>query len=467
MHTSTKPRNNSRRPWIILILVVGIAAIAAWAARTQRSPLAPAASVRGENPKHTEDAHEHGDEHNHEHAGHSEATSIELSERALKNIGFQPVTIGLGQFERAVTLPAMVIEQAGRTQVHLTAPLTGVIKKVFAVAGEAVEPGSPMFELRLTHEDLVAAQQEFLKNIESLDIVDREIARLNTLGEGVIAGKRIIEQQYEKQKLEAALRATEQALLLHGLNEDQVQTILKSRQLLSSLTIRAPNNSHPGTEAHSENWFIVQSLPVSPGEQVVAGQELCVLADQCELLIEGRAFEDDAVQLRNAAKEGWSVEAKLMAGEKLTETIEGLKILYLADKIDPESRAFRFYIRLPNSIALDQRPTADRRYIEWKFKPGQRMQLRVPVEEWKDCIVLPIDAVIDEGAEMFVYRQNGDHFDRVPIHVEYRDRESVVVANDGALFPSDIVAGQGAYQIHLALKNKSGGGIDPHAGHNH
>jgi cobalt-zinc-cadmium efflux system membrane fusion protein len=206
---------------------------------------------------------------------------------------------------------------------------------------------------------------------------------------------------------------------------------------------------------------------VSLGEQVVAGQELCVLADQCELLIEGRAFEDDAVRLQNAAKEGWSVEAKLMASEKLTEKIQGLKILYLADRIDPESRAFRFYIRLPNSIALDQRPSDERRYIEWRFKPGQRMQLRVPVEEWPNCIVLPIDAVVDEGAEMFVYRQNGDHFDRVSIHVEYRDREFVVVANDGALFPGDIVAGQGAYQIHLALKNKSGGGIDPHAGHNH
>jgi hypothetical protein len=30
-----------------------------------------------------------------------------------------------------------------------------------------------------------------------------------------------------------------------------------------------------------------------------------------------------------------------------------------------------------------------------------------------------------------------------------------------------VVAANGAYQIHLALKNKSGGAIDPHAGHTH
>jgi hypothetical protein len=68
---------------------------------------------------------------------------------------------------------------------------------------------------------------------------------------------------------------------------------------------------------------------------------------------------------------------------------------------------------------------------------------------------------------MYVYRQNGEQFEQVPVHVEYRDRESVVVANNGSLFPGDIVAGQGAYQIHLALKNKAGGGVDPHAGHQH
>jgi hypothetical protein len=95
------------------------------------------------------------------------------------------------------------------------------------------------------------------------------------------------------------------------------------------------------------------------------------------------------------------------------------------------------------------------------------MELRVPFEKWNEQIVLPVEAIIDEGAEAYSYRQNGDRFERVPVHVEYRDRYAVVVANDGALFPGDVVAGQGAYQIHLALKNKSGGGIDPHAGHQH
>jgi len=29
------------------------------------------------------------------------------------------------------------------------------------------------------------------------------------------------------------------------------------------------------------------------------------------------------------------------------------------------------------------------------------------------------------------------------------------------------LAMSGAYEMHLALKNQAGGGVDPHAGHNH
>jgi hypothetical protein len=51
--------------------------------------------------------------------------------------------------------------------------------------------------------------------------------------------------------------------------------------------------------------------------------------------------------------------------------------------------------------------------------------------------------------------------------VIYRDQAYAVIKNDGSVFPGDIVAQRGAHQLQMALKNKSGGGADPHAGHNH
>lgn len=462
------------RPWMwglaLLLLVGGVAAAARplWLPLARRSfeqwlakAEAPATALADEHAGHDHEGHDHG------HAGHSEDSSIELSANGLKNIGFRPVTIELGAYTRRIDVPAMVVERPGRTQMQISAPLTGVVTRIFPVEGAAVGPGSPLFEVRLTHEELVASQSNLIRTAENLDVVNREIARLESLSEGIVAGKRILEQQYEKQKLEASLRAERQALLLHGLSEEHVEAILQDRELFRKLTVRAPEHSHESEACRMDHYFHVQSLPIKSGQQVQAGQVLGVLADHCELYIEGRAFEDDALRLRQAAREGWPISASLLVGDRETDRIDGLKLLYLADHVDAQSRAFRFYLALPNEVVLEQESPGGHRFLEWRFKPGQRMELHVPVEQWEERIVLPVEAVVDEGAETYVYQQNGDHFDRVAVHVEQRDQSSVVIANNGAVFPGDVVAARGAYEMHLALKNKAGGGIDPHAGHNH
>lgn len=463
--TASRPTSGKARSkwWFVLFGVAALGA-ASWLTRDRWLPFV--ASGEGNQVQDSKVKPAAEEEHAHDH-GSSNDNSIVLSERGLKNIGFVPATVALQTFTRTQNLPAIVVEQPGRTQIQLSSPFGGILTKVYVVEGEAIEPGNPMFEVRLTHEELVTSQQEFLKTAESLEIIEREIRRLETLGEGVIAGKRILEQQYEKQKLEVALRSTEQALLLHGLTEDQVAEILKTRRLLRSVTVFAPAHSHEGETCIDGHTFHIQRLPVSPGQQIDASQELAVLADHCGLYLEGRAFEDDANELRTAAKDGWGISASLLTGDSSLPPIDNLKLLYLADTIDPVTRAFRFYLQLPNNIVLDQKSAEGKRFIDWEFKPGQRFELHVPIEKRDGKIVVPVEAIVEEGAEFYVYRQNGTRFDRVAVHVEFRDNTTAVIANDGALFPGDVIAGRGAYQMHLALKNKSGGGVDPHAGHNH
>jgi len=406
-------------------------------------------------------------EHDHGHEGHSEAASIEVSDQGLKNIGYQPYEIVATEYHRTLKLPAIVVERPGRSQIHITAPLTGTVTKIHAVDGEAVGPEEPLFEMRLTHEELVASQRDFLKTIANLEIVNRELSRLRGLGEGVIAGKRILEQEYEQQKLNVTLMAEEQALLLHGLSDQQIDNIRQSQQLFRAVTVRAPAHTHSEEACQGPHLFTVQKLGVAKGEQVEVGRELAVLADHCELHVEAQAFEDDAGAIREAAQADRKVTAQLVSADGKDGVVDGLEVLYVADQIDPQSRALKIYLRLPNQVAMEKSRPNGKQFLEWLYKPGQRMQIHIPVETWQDQFVVPTTAVIDEGAEAYVYRQNGDHFDQVPVHVVYRDQDSLVIANDGALFPDDIIAGDGAYQMHLALKNKAGGGVDPHAGHNH
>ena len=186
------------------------------------------------------------------------------------------------------------------------------------------------------------------------------------------------------------------------------------------------------------------------------------------LYVEGKAFEDDSERLVQAADQGASIQVAPASGSDSADEVLDLQVQSVANEVDRQSRALKFYLLLPNRLTGKSATGAtSKKFISWKYRPGQRMEVRIPTTQvMKNKIVLPPDAVVIEGPNAFVFEQNGDNFDRIDVHVLYRDKDTVVLENDGQLVGS-IIALNGAYQMHLALKNQSGGAIDPHAGHNH
>lgn len=434
---------------------------------------------------HPHDEHGH-DDHDHaghdEHGSHSETESLELSAQAMKNLGLTAEflkPIATATYYRTISVPAVIVERPGRTVLQVSTPMTGVVTQVSAVPESAVEPGAPLFQIRLTHEELVASQSEFVRALGELDVEVRELKRLQAgVDSGVIPSRSVLEHQYARDKLEAMLSAQREALRLHGLSERQVSQIEKDRRLLSELNVTVPENRKiqnelklSGNEAYRPVAItqspaaplIIESMNVQLGQSVEQGARLCSLADYSRLYIEGRAFEQDADAISKAAANNWKAQALFSAGV----TLNSLPISFIASEIDENTRTLRFFVDLENEIVRDHKDEEGNRFVSWKYKPGQRLQLMIPVEEWKDQIVVPVDAVAQEGAESFVFQQNGDHFDRIPVHVIHKDQSSVVIASDGALFPGDVIALRSAHQMQMAVRNKSGGGIDPHAGHNH
>ena len=352
------------------------------------------------------------------HAGHDAATSLELSQQAIRNIGLSDETIRpikLETFRRSITVPAVVVERPGRSRVQVATPMTGVVTHVHAVQGEAVEPGSLLFQIRLTHEDLVKAQTDFVRTLGELDVENREIERLEQVTRsGAVAGKVVLERQYARDKLNANLGAMRESLRLHGLSDSQVEQIERERRLLRELQVFAPSVDSHGEEElrltqhitkrviqagfvkseQSEHTgpLILQDLAVHKGQSINAGETLCILTDYDELFIEGLAFEQDIRQLRAASQNGWNVDAIIEQPGSDSRVIEGLEIAYLANQVDAASRTLNFYVRLPNEVAKDHRADGNR-YVEWRYVPGQRMQLRVPVEEMPEQIVVPVEAV--------------------------------------------------------------------------
>lgn len=449
---------------VVILIVFGLGAL--WRGRGLSGPSsqrevnkAGHGSADGHSHAHEKDGHDHSHEDN--------LTLIEVTRQARGNIGLQVGEVGFADFTRTITVPAIVVERPGRSQIAVVAPLTGVVTRIDVIPGQAIEPGQPLFALRLMHEELVVSQSEFLSTLEQLDVVNKEIKRLEAIvKDGALAGRVVLERKYERQKLEAVNRAQDQALLLHGLTPDQVLNIRSTHKLITSLTVTAP--AAPTDQENSATRVLqVEDLAVEQGQTVTAGEALCTLSDHAELYVEGQAFQQDADLLNRAARESATICALVETAGSKPEEVCNLRILYLANKVDATSRLFPFYATLPNEVARDDRTPDGRRYIGWRFRPGQRLQLKVPVETWKERIVLPVEAVVQDGPESYVFREDGDHFHRCPVQVAYRDQFSVVLADGNDIWPGDRLAMNSAQQLQVALKNKSGGAIDPHAGHNH
>ena len=145
---------------------------------------------------------------------------------------------------------------------------------------------------------------------------------------------------------------------------------------------------------------------------------------------------------------------------------------HLSNQVDPATRTFAFYLPLENQAETFDRD--GRKHFVWRFRPGQRVRLLVPVERLVTIagdgktellpFVLPGGAVVREGPEAFVFVQNGDVFVRKPVRVLYEDRAEVVVANDGSVTQADFVVLNQAAAVNRALKAAAGGG---HEGHDH
>ncbi len=419
----------------------------------------------GESASTTGKETEHAEE---DHTGHTAEESLSLSEQAVKNVGLTLFEVQLRDFHRSVPVPAVIVERAGRSEITVSAPMTGIVTRIHPIGGSAVSPGDALIDLRLTHEDLVEKQSDLLRDLEQLDVINQEVVRLQEVARsGAVPGKRLLEPMYDKQKLEGTMRAEREALLLHGLTEEQIGAIERDRRLIKSVVVYAPqpDESHEG--ATHKDFFQVAELAVKRGEHVTTGTALMALTDHCELYIEGRAFPQDAAALHDAVNRGTPVTALIESSEAAKQEVNDLRILYVDSVVEQISRALKFYVRLPNELLRDEVTPDGHRFVAWRYKPGQRVEVLVPVETWPNRIVLPVDAVISDGPDWYVYQKNLNHFDRVAVHVEYRDQRGVVVDGDGKLQAGDVVAASGAYQLHLALKNKSGGGVDPHAGHNH
>ena len=445
-------------------------------------------------------ADDHGDGHGHEGHNHDDGSSgpsdvIALSEQARLNLGLKIAAVEPQDFWKRIIVPGQVVNLPGHSERSINSAVQGTILRVHVLQGQTVRPGDALFDVQLTSELLASAQSNLLRILQDIELNEAELKRLTPISEsGAISQKLILEKQYEKRRLESSRQVQLQELMVRGLTQAQVKTIVEEKSLIRQFTVRVPivptgveepkptvpqaDRGQPRVKIQqavlrsvslnkADPVFIIEKMDIFPGKLVNPGDELCDLALHSVLQLRGEAFETESAQIYRAITERWPVTALFELGDREPLAKNDLEILYASSVTDPKARSFEFFLPLTNELIRDQTSADGRSFRSWRFKPGQQVQLLVPVEKWTERFVVPSEAVVSEGADSFVFKANGKLLQRQAVVIEYRDSRQAVLANDGSIFPGDELAMNQAYSLNLAIKKASGSGVDLHAGHNH
>ncbi|MEM9827726.1 MAG: MchE protein [Planctomycetota bacterium] len=405
---------------------------------------------------------------------------LELGQQARKNLGLRVRAMRPTDFWRTSMIPGVVADRPGISDRGVTSPAVGSIAAIHVFPGDTVCPGERIVTIELFSEYLQATQNQLFQASDEIARLQQEIARLSGVASsGGIAKAKLIELRNNVQRQRTLTRSARQELLNRGLSPGQVDRIATG-DFVSRVDVVAPPPAESladdtsgvaredaggdlGSDQKGDAKFEyeVQSLDAELGQTVAAGQRIAALANHQRLYVVGHAFKREAGQLEQAAQQSREIEIEFADDdvEMWSPLKQSFQIRHLSNSIDTESRTFDFFIPLENQSR--RFVNAGERFLVWRFRPGQRTRIHVPVECLEDIFVLPTESIARMGPDAYVFRQNGDLFNAIAVNILHEDRRSVVIANDGSITPGTFIAQNAGASLYRIMKSQSARGDQP------
>ena len=421
------------------------------------------------------------------HAGHGSSSIVELAETTVANMNLLTGKFEQRDYVHHIRVPAQVEEYKPQGRQSVVTPLAGRVTQVFVTRGEALRPGQKLFELSITDTSMSEAQLNLMSVVSEIKSQRQRLERLRPLAEkGAIAGKRVIDLKLEIEQLERRKNSLTEEIRIRGVDSDGMKTVTEEQKFTRTVNIFAPKANHSAkasegslslSESGDENWFTVDSIAASKGKSFERGQQLCMLTWHGKLLLKGLAFESDMQTIAAAGAKGLPFAAGF--GEAANHLRrEGLPLFSIDSHVDKDSQTFPVYVSIDNEVASRHQDSDGRWHVNWRFKPGQRAHLEIPVENWTQQVVAPIAAVVTDGPETFVFKmmdhthQSDDgkvivEFEKIPVKVLYQNARYAVLEEHLKLDLYEKYALDKAHQLNLALKQAASGGGGGHSHHGH
>lgn len=164
---------------------------------------------------------------------------------------------------------------------------------------------------------------------------------------------------------------------------------------------------------------------VTLGGTAESNKTLFRIVDISSVIIEGEVFESDLPKIKPGQ------DARIRVDAYPDSVLNG-KVTYIANELDPVKRTLSLWVTVDNEEEI--------------LKPEYFAKLSLVIEQSKDAITVPIEAVIDDGAEKFVFVKNGNRFVRQDVATGINNDRFVEIT-DG-LYPGDQVVTDGNRQIY-------------------
>lgn len=420
-------------------------------------------------------------------AGHGSSSIVELNETTVANMNLTTGKFEQRDYVHHIRIPAEIVEYVPQGRQSVVTPLAGRVTKVYVTRGEALRPGKKLFELTITDTSMSEAQLSLMSVVSEIQSQQKRLNRLQPLAEkGAIAGRQVIDLKLEIEQLERRKESLTDEIRIRGVGAEGMKAVIEGKKINRTVDVFAPEinelveaneGSLDSSELGDENWFTVESIDAEQGKSFERGQRLCELTWHGKLLVKGMAFESDMQAIAAAGESGLPFAANF-GEDGYRSRREGLPLFSIDSHVDQESQTFPVYVAIDNEVSSRHRDSDGRWHVNWRFKPGQRAHLEVPVERWAQQVVAPVSAVVSDGPETFVFKKM-DHthesddgtviveFEKIPVKVLHQDARHAVLEDQLKLDLYEKYALDKAHQLNLALKQAASGGGGGHAHHGH
>jgi len=317
------------------------------------------------------------------------------------------------------------------TAVKISPRISGIVESVRVDIGAHVMKGDVLFTVNSSELGRALVDYERSRALTALSATNFEREK-SLFNRKIASAQDMIEAQmvYEQHKTE--LKASEQALHVLGLSEEDLEPMIKDKKCVGtiSLPVRAP----------IEGTIVEKHALV--GEFLEPGSMVMLLADLTTVWVWANIYEQDLSQHIEARKQGpLPAQAFVRA---FPETPFPGRIDYIGVTMEEQTRTVKVRATVENKNR--------------RLRPGMFCDLRIGITKGEEALAIPRSALLSDEGKDFVFKHwQGDLYVRRPVTTgrEFFDKVEILEG----LAPREIIVAEGGFLLKSdILREKMGAG---------